>query len=230
MGQSQQKESVKPEVYVLKTEQVEIHILNVGCCIQKILMKDKDGKVADIVLGFDDVQQYLKEGPYFGAIIGRVANRIANAKFSLDGKEYKVSANDKPNSLHGGFKGFDKKIWTPKIIQDDKLEFVYFSSSGEEGYPGGLFARVVFELKNGNELHTSIDAGTDSPTIVNMTQHSYYNLRGHDSGAKILDQQLKIYAQEMTPLNEHQIPTGQIQKVAGSAFDFTKWRPIGRAF
>jgi len=223
---------------VLRNEAgIEVHILPTGAAIQRLLLPDRDGVVDDVVLGFDDERHYADgTSPYFGAVVGRVANRIANASFELDGVRYQLSVNEKgfPGSLHGGKRGFDKVVWEATRIKPhalkhrrrgDAVRLRYKSPHGEEGYPGNLDAEVVYTLTASGELMQSITAVTDRPTIVNLAQHSYFNLGGHNSGT-ILNHTLRLRATHRLPIDARRIPTGQLAPVRGTPFDFTAATPI----
>lgn len=218
---------------------VKVKLITYGAAITELWVPDAKGKLADVTLGFDDMKGYLSEhNPYFGCIVGRYANRIANAKFTLDGKEYELAANNKPHSLHGGKKGFDKQVWevekqatSAKADAASKrgfaeITFKYTSADGEEGYPGELKTLVTYTLTNTNELRISYEATTDKKTIVNLTNHAYFNLAGHDSGG-VLGHEVTIYAKRYTPADETLIPTGKIEPVAETPFDFTAPHKIG---
>jgi aldose 1-epimerase len=207
---------------------MQVAITNYGGRIVSILAPDRDGKLADVVLGFDDLAGYLGPNPYFGALIGRYANRIGNARFTLDGKEYKLAANDGPNSLHGGLVGFDKKVWTARDLGGNhpSLELTYVSADGEENYPGRLTAHVVYTLGDSNDLKIDYTAATNKDTVLNLTNHSYFNLSGEGSG-DILKTSMMINASHYTPIDEHLIPTGEIASVEGTPLDFRKSTPIG---
>lgn len=204
-------------------------VMTYGATITELHVPDKDGKMADIVLGFDSLDEYVKGSPYFGATIGRVANRIKNATFKLEGKAYKLAANNGPHHLHGGNKGWDKVVWTatPKeTAAGPSLTLTYTSPDGEEGYPGTVHATTVYTLTNDNELKVEMTATTDKTTLVNMAHHSYWNLGGHASGL-ITDHVLTIYADEYTP-PVGLVPTGEIKPVKGTPFDFTSPKVIGK--
>jgi len=192
-----------------------VKILNYGGTVTDIITPDKNGKMGDVVLGYDSLEGYLQTGnPYFGCLVGRYGNRIANAKFSLDGKEYTLAANNGPNTLHGGLKGFDKVIWTVKSFNDSGLQLSYLSKDGEEGYPGNLSVDVVYSLNDDNGLKIEYTAVTDKATPVNLTNHCYFNLSaGVDS--TILDHVLTINATKYTPVNDQLIPTGVISSMEG---------------
>ena len=202
-------------------------ITNYGALLTELHLPDRDGKLADIVLGFDNLQDYLGGHPYFGATVGRVANRIAKGKFRLDGKEYTLATNNAPNHLHGGEKGFDKQVWSVKSANHHRLEMTYTSADGEEGYPGQLVTTVVYSLADDDTLRIDMSASAQAPTIVNIVNHSYWNLAGHDSG-NILDHQLQLNAQSYTPVDQTFIPTGTIDPVKNTPFDFTQSKKIGQ--
>lgn len=205
--------------------------LDYGTIITELHVPDKTGKMADVVLGFDKLDGYLKGHPYFGANVGRCANRIGNAKFSLDGKEYTLTKPDQgPHTLHGGKSGFDKKLWRGEKLFDitgPGVKFVYISPDGEEGYPGRLIVAVSYMLNDNNELVIDYRATTDKPTVCNLAHHSYFNLAGQNSGT-ILDQEATILAKNYTPGDDTLIPTGKIEPVAGTPFDFTKPKAMGK--
>lgn len=207
-------------------------ITNYGGIVTELWVPDKDGKFADVVLGHDSLKGYLDGHPYFGCITGRVANRIAKGKFTIDGKEYTVAINNGPNHLHGGKMGFDKVLWTASSYQSDnelaKLTLRYRSKDGEEGYPGNLDVIVTYELTNSNALvikYMAIPA--DKATPINLTNHSYFNLAGHSSG-DILGHRVQIFADSYTPTDETLIPTGKIEPVKGTPFDFTSTKEVGK--
>jgi aldose 1-epimerase len=208
---------------------MQVSIINYGGTVTKLITPDKDGKMGDVVLGFDSLSGYLQKGdPYFGALIGRYGNRIANGKFMLDGKQYTLAQNDHGNSLHGGNKGFDKVYWdTEKMPGDSSLKLNYLSKDGEEGYPGNLNVQVIYTLGSDNSLKIDYSATTDKPTPVNLTNHCYFNLTaGKDS--TILDHELSLNADRYTPVNDLLIPTGKIDPVKGTVMDFTTAKKIGR--
>jgi aldose 1-epimerase len=203
-------------------------IINYGGIVTELHVPDRNGKPGNIVLGFDNLAQYLQpNNPYFGAIIGRVANRIAHGRFTIDGKTCQVTVNTPPNTLHGGKSGFDKKVWSARTT-DDSLTLTYASPDGEEGFPGTLKATVAYSLAaDQNLLHIDYTAKTDKSTPVNLTNHSYFNLQGPGGGA-ILDHVLMISADAYTPVDEGLIPTGQIAAVAGTPMDFRQPTRIGQ--
>jgi len=205
-------------------------ITNYGGILVALETPDRNGKMGDIVLGFDKLDGYLKGHPYFGAIIGRYGNRIGQAKFTLDGKEYKLAANNGVNSLHGGLKGFDKVVWKIEEAKatDKKavLKLSYLSKDGEEGFPGNLNCVVTYILTSDNKLKMKYEATTDKPTVVNLTNHSYWNLAGQGSG-DILGHELKLNADRYTPVDKNLIPTGELKSVKDTPMDFTKPMAIG---
>ena len=214
------------EVYTLQDDKLTVRILTYGGIVMSLEAPDRNGKSANIVLGFDSLDGYVKTGnkPYMGAIIGRYANRIAGGTFQLDGKTYHVPKNDGDNALHGGTNGFNKKVWNAKEIKDG-VELTYVSKAGEEGFPGTLTSTVRYTL-TGNELRIEYSAKTDANTVLNLTNHSYFNLKGQGNG-DILGHEMKIYAHRYTPVNANLIPTGDLAPVAGTPFDFLKSTPIG---
>jgi aldose 1-epimerase len=214
------------KLYTLRnTNGVEMKVMNYGGIIVSLKTPDKNGMSGDIVLGYDSLSGYVANNPYFGALIGRYGNRIAKGKFSLEGKEYKLAQNNGPNHLHGGVKGFDKVFWNITPGNDStSLVLTYTSADGEEGYPGTLKVEVVYTLTDNNELKIDYSATTDKTTIVNLTQHSYFNLANSET---ILDHQLQIDADSYLPVDATLIPTGKIQKVDGTPFDFKTAKNIG---
>lgn len=206
-------------------------ITTYGAIITELRVLDRNDKVGNVVLGFDNLDQYLKGHPFFGAVAGRVANRIAKGRFTLDGHEYRLAVNNGPNHLHGGIKGFDKVVWTAKPLQananEASLQLTYLSKDGEEGYPGNLAVTVTYTLTEDNELRIDYSAKTDKATPVNLTNHSYFNLA--ESGT-ILDHVLMINADRYTVTDDTLIPTGEIAPVAGTPLDFRKPTPIGARF
>ena len=209
---------------------ISMSVTNYGGIITKFNMPDKIGNSSDITLGFNDLQSYINDSPYFGCIVGRYGNRIGNAKFSIDGTEYNLNKNDGDNNLHGGLKGFDKVIWNAKEVQNDNaigIEFSYLSINGEEGFPGNLFTLVTYWLNNNNELKIEYKAETDKTTIVNLTNHAYWNLAGENSG-NILNHILEINSDNFTPIDETLIPTGEIKSVKNTPMDFTSPKIIGK--
>ncbi len=206
-----------------------VSITPYGAIISSIVVPDRAGRPGDVVLGFDRLDGYLAEHPYFGCVVGRYANRIAGGRFSLDGREYELARNNGPNHLHGGLQGFDKRLFTAREIRERDyvgLELTYLSPDGEEGYPGKLELTVIYTWNDLNELRIEYRALSDQPTICNLTQHSYFNLADAGAGT-VLDHLLKIDADSITPVDETLIPTGEFMPVAGTPFDFRRLRPIG---
>ena len=214
------------DIYTLTNAKGAVaRITNYGAIVVSLKMPDKKGKLGDVVLGFDNVDDYVKKSPYFGATIGRVANRIRNATFELEGKTYKLNANDPPQHLHGGTKGWDKAIWTatPSETKDGpSLTLTHVSPDGDENYPSTVTASATYTLTNDNELKVEMQATTDKTTIVSMAHHGYWNLAGKGT---ILDHELTIFADRYTP--GALIPDGPIEPVKGTPFDFTTAKPIG---
>ncbi|MGD2218419.1 MAG: aldose epimerase family protein [Gemmatimonadales bacterium] len=223
-------EGVDVELYALtNAHDVQVRITNYGGIVTQLLVPDRDGELADVVLGYDSLSAYLEESPYFGAIVGRYGNRIAAGRFALDGIEYDLARNNGENHLHGGLKGFDKVVWDAEPYSGEGetgLRLTYVSEDGEEGYPGRLTATVTYALTDENELVIEYSAVTDKPTVVNLTHHSYFNLAGHASG-DILGHELALAASRFTPVDAGLIPTGELRQVAGSPMDFRKSMPIG---
>lgn len=207
---------------------MQLSIINYGGTITKLTAPDKEGKMGDVVLGYDSLSGYTQKGnPFFGALIGRYGNRIGKAQFTLDGKTYNLDKNDGQNSLHGGAKGYDKVVWTAEKQGDNALKLTYHSKDGEEGYPGNLDVTVVYTLEDDNAVKIDYTATTDKATPVNLTNHAYFNLSaGNDS--TILKEEIQINADKYTPVDAGLIPTGQIADVKGTPFDFTSPKPIGR--
>ncbi len=200
-----------------------------GATLTDLYVRDRSRTFEDVVLGFDNIQQYETQSPYFGCTTGRVANRIARGTFTLNGKTYQLATNNDPNHLHGGVKGLDKRIWraqTTQTADGPAVKFTYSSPDGEEGYPGNLDIAVTYTLTNKNELKIEYAATTDQPTPVNLTHHSYFNLTGNPGG-DILDHRLQLEAARYTPADETLIPTGEITSVEGTPFDFRRPTPIG---
>ena len=224
------KDGSAVEIFTLTNANgVEVRAITYGGIIQSWKVRDKAGKPVDVALGFDTIEGYQANDPFFGAIIGRYGNRIGNAQFTLDGHTYKLAANNGANNLHGGAKGFDKQVWTGEVVKSDRGQAVAFSRTspdGEEGFPGTLKVRVTYTLTEQNALTVDYEATTDKATPVNLTQHTYFNLAGEGSGT-ILDHQMMINADRYTPVNDALIPTGELAPVAGTPFDFRKPTRIG---
>jgi len=224
-------EGTPVDLYVLTNDKgMTGKITNHGGIVTELHVPDRDGKLADVVLGFDNLDDYLKGHPFFGCLVGRVTNRIARGRFTLDGKEYKLATNNGPNTLHGGLKGFDKVVWKAESFKDEKgvgVRLKYISKDGEEGFPGTLSTTVTYTLTDDNALRIDYKATTDKATPVNLTNHSYFNLAGHGAGT-ILDHDLMIAADKYTPVDETLIPTGKIEPVRGTPLDFTATTRIGK--
>lgn len=205
----------------------EVSITGYGGIVVSLKVPDRDGNLGDVVLGFDDLESYIADTPYFGAITGRYANRIANGQFEIDGTAYELPVNNGPNSLHGGIKGFDKVVWAGTPTESgDGVAFSYVSADGEEGYPGQLESTVTYTWTDDNELKIDYEATTDKPTVINLTNHSYFNLK--DGGASsILDHEMMISASQYTPVDETSIPTGEVAGLEGTPLDFRESTPIG---
>lgn len=218
------------DVYTLTNRRgVEVRIMTYGAAIVSLKTPDRAGRLANIALGFDSLEPYLAGVPYFGASVGRYANRIAEGRFTLDGVAHQLPRNDGPNSLHGGTRGFDKRIWSAKVFrtpQGPGLRLTYVSPAGEEGYPGQLTAHAVYQLRDDDSLSIRYDATTTAPTPVNLANHAYFNLTG-DPARDILDHRLTIDASSFTPVDATLIPTGELRPVAGTPFDFRRSTAIG---
>lgn len=211
---------------------MSIEVTNYGAIITAIHVPDRNGKLGDVALGYNQLKDYTNavDKPYFGAIVGRYGNRIAKGKFTLDGVEYSLAVNNPPNHLHGGVVGFDKVIWDAETFSDaggQGIKLHYLAKDGEEGYPGNLKIEVTYQLSDNNELKVDYLATTDKATPVNLTQHTYFNLKGEGEG-DILGHQLMLNCDRYTPVDETLIPTGQLAPVAGTPFDFTQAKPIGQ--
>ncbi|MDO7854484.1 aldose epimerase family protein [Hymenobacter sp. CA1UV-4] len=213
---------------------VKASITNYGGTLTSLLVPDKDGKMGDVILGFDNVSGYqspefVKAGPYFGALIGRYGNRIKGGKFTLEGKAYTLAKNNGPNSLHGGLKGFDKVVWQAEpgsSADGQSLKLTYVSKDGEEGYPGTLTVAVVYTLTADNALKIDYTATTDKATVVNLTNHAYFNLN-HGAGKDVLNHEVTLPADRYTVVDATLIPTGELKPVKGTPFDFTTPHAIG---
>ncbi|MCQ6960103.1 aldose epimerase family protein [Mucilaginibacter aquariorum] len=223
-------ENKQVKLYTLKNKNgVEVAITNYGGRLVSLLVPDRKGKLVDVILGYENLKNYreLKEN-YFGALIGRYGNRIAKGKFTLDGKLYQVNVNDGPNSLHGGANGFFKQVWDVTKVTGQTLELSYLSKDGEEGYPGNLKIIVAYTLKDDNSLEIAYQATTDKTTVINLTNHAYFNLNGASGTNGITNHLLQINADAYTPVDSLLIPTGKVETVKGSAFDFTTAKAIGK--
>ena len=208
---------------------IQVSILNYGGTVTNIITPDKENKMGDVILGFDSLSGYLQKGnPYFGCLVGRYGNRIANGKFVLDGKTYQLPLNNNGNTLHGGIKGFDKVIWqATKLAGDSSLQLSYTSKDGDEGFPGNLTVTVVYTLTIDNALQIAYNATTDKATPVNLTNHSYFNLSGGKEST-ILDHEVMIKADKFTAVDSLLIPTGQLPDVKGTPMDFTSAKKVGK--
>ena len=224
----QTKDGIAVDLYTLRNSKgAEVGICNYGGLVTFLKVPDRNGQFGDVVLGYDTLADYIKESPYFGALIGRYGNRIAKGKFKLDGKEYTLATNNAPNALHGGLKGFDKVVWEPRILatlEGPALKLKYESKDGEEGYPGNLSVTAVYTLTDDNALKLEYTATTDKDTVVNFTQHSYFNLAGKGD---ILNHEVMMPADRFTPVDSTLIPTGELKPVDGTPFDFRTPTAIG---
>lgn len=219
------------DIYTLTNANgVEVKLINYGAIIVSVKAPDYEGRLADVALGFESLDDWLNNPANFGATIGRYANRIANASFTLDGQAHSLTRNRGQHHIHGGAKGFQKVLWNAQPIQTATaagVRFTYFSKEGEEGYPGNLSVTALYTLNNNNELKGEFTATTDKPTVVNLTQHTYWNLAGHASG-DVLAHTLTIFADQYTPVDKELIPTGEVKEVLGTPYDFTAPTPIGK--
>ena len=218
------------QLFTLKNSAgMEVKVTNFGAIITSIKVPDRAGNFADVALGYDNIADYINavDKPYFGAVVGRYGNRIAKGEFTVDGKEYSLPINNGPNSLHGGIIGFDKVVWDAETVDDNAVKLTYHAKDMEQGYPGNLTATVTYTLTDDNKLVIDYQATTDKATPVNLTQHTYFNLKGEGEGT-ILNHELSINADHYTPVDATLIPTGEIAPVKGTPFDFTKTKPIGR--
>ncbi len=215
-------------LYTLRNRNgMEARIMNYGGIVVSLKVPDRNGTLGDVVLGYDNLADYLKSSPYFGAMVGRYGNRIAKGKFTLDGVEYSLAVNNGPNALHGGIRGFDKVVWQASestSAEGPSLELTYLSKDGEEGYPGDLKVKAVYTLTQDNSLRLEYTATTDKDTVLNLTQHSYFNLAGKGNN---LDHVVWIDADKFTPVDSTLIPTGELRPVEGTPFDFRKPTAIG---
>jgi aldose 1-epimerase len=221
-------EGVPVQIYTLTNKHgLEARITNYGGIVVSLRTPDRHGEMADVVLGFDSLEGYITSpSPYFGALIGRYGNRIAHARFALNGVEHKLAANNGENSLHGGARGFNKVVWTPRELSDGGLDLTYLSKDGEEGYPGNLRVTVTYHLTDANALQIEYAASTDKDTVLNLTNHSYFNLKGEGAG-DILGHVVMLNADRYTPVDAGLIPIGELRAVNGTPFDFRKSTAIG---
>jgi aldose 1-epimerase len=224
-GQTPNNEAVT--LYTLKNSKgMEVQIMNYGAIITKIMVPDKNKVIEDVVLGFDSVADYIKDSPYFGAVVGRYGNRIAAGKFSLDGKNYSLAAQNNGQHLHGGLKGFDKKVWKMLSQKPGSLTLSYLSKDGEEGFPGNLEVQVTYTLTEDNAIAMDYTAKTDQATVLNICNHSYFNLTGN-AKRDVLDHTIQLNAPFFIPVDKVLIPTGEVKSVKGGPFDFTNPKKIG---
>jgi aldose 1-epimerase len=227
------KNGLEVDVYTLSNSKgMEADILSLGGIVYSLRVPDRNGTVEDIVLGYNDIEDYLKpRGAYYGAIVGRHANRIGNASFELNGIEYKVTKNEGENQLHGGLKGFDKVVWQAEVLEDEdeneKLQLSYTSKDGEEGYPGNLQVKVTYSITEDNELKIEYYAVSDKDTVVNLTNHSYFNLSGQPT-KDVLKHKVMINADSFTVNDSKSLPTGEILEVKGTPMDFTSLTEVGK--
>jgi aldose 1-epimerase len=223
-------EGQEADLYVLTNKTgAEVAITNYGGAVVSLKVPDRNGKLTDVVLGFDNVDGYVNDKSYFGALVGRYANRIGHARFVLDGKTYTLAKNNGDNTLHGGIKGFNKALWKANVLSrkgGQFLELSYLSKDGEEGFPGNLKVTVTYSWTDANALMIEYSATTDKPTVVNLTSHIYFNLAGQGSG-EVLNHVVRIDADKFTPVDAGLIPTGELREVAGTPFDFRKPTAIG---
>ena len=203
-----------------------VQVASIGAAVVAACVPDRDGRLGDVVLGYRDPMSYFGDGPCAGKIPGRYANRIAKGRFTLDGKEYRLPVNNGPNHLHGGPDGFQNKVWESRI-ENDGVEFMYYSEDGEMGYPGALKVVARYDWSEENELRLTLTAECDAPTVVNLTNHTYFNLNGEGSGS-VLGHELMLNASEYLPADESLIPTGDSEPVAGTPMDFVTAKPLGR--
>lgn len=203
-----------------------VQVASIGAALVAVCVPDRDGRLGDVVLGYRDPMSYFGDDPCAGKIPGRYANRIAGGRFVLDGKEYRLPVNNGPNHLHGGPEGFQNKVWESRIVNDG-VEFMYYSEDGEMGYPGALKVVARYDWSEENELRLTLTAECDAPTVVNLTNHTYFNLNGEGSGS-VLGHELMLNASEYLPVDETLIPTGDSEPVAGTPMDFVTAKPIGR--
>ena len=218
------KDGVAVPIYTLKTAEIEVRVTAYGARLVSVKCADRNGKMADVVTGYDTLEGYLADTPHFGSVVGRFGNRIALGKFSIDGKQYQIPINNGANALHGGPEGFDRKVWQATEVPNG-VEFTLVSPDGDMGFPGTLTAKVKYTV-SGHTLRLDYSASTDKTTIVNLTNHAYFNLHGDDQG-NILDHVVLIEADKFTPTDAGLIPTGVLQPVAGTPLDFRKPAVVG---
>lgn len=207
---------------------LRMRVVTWGATITSLSLPDREGRLADVVLGHDTLEGYVEASPYFGCVVGRCANRIARGRFTLDGVEYQLATNNGPNHLHGGVRGFDSRVWSAEVVRregGDVLALTLYSPDGEEGYPGHVEVRVTYALSD-TSLRVEYESRSSAPTPVNLTQHTYWNLAGH-AGGEILGHELQVHAERFTPVDATLIPTGELRPVAGTPFDFRAPTPLG---
>jgi len=217
------------DAWTLTAGALRLEVLTLGGIVRTLHVPDADGRTANVVLGLGSVEDYLERSPYFGAIVGRYANRIARGRFTLDGQEVRLATNDGPNHLHGGDAGFDRRVWAARALaegEEPALELTRTSPDGEEGYPGRLEVRAVYTVAAGGEVRLELEAQTDRPTVVNLTNHTYFNLAGEGTGT-VLDHELELRASRYAPVDATSIPLGELAPVAGTPMDFTRATPVG---
>jgi len=203
-----------------------VKVTDFGVNIVSLLVKNKEGNIKDVALGYDTLEEYFENGIMFGATVGRNVNRISNARFKIDGKEYHVAKNRGKHNIHSDKEhGFHKVLWDSEIIDDHAVKFTYVSPDGEQGFPGTLVTNIIYTVTETNGLIVSYHAVSDKKTLINLTNHNYFNLGGHESGT-IENTKVRIYADEFTPINEDTIPTGEIRKVEHTPMDFREWKKI----
>ena len=212
---------------IVNASGASVTLSTLGAGIVSVNVPDREGRMADVVLGYADPADYMADGPCAGKIPGRYANRIAKGRFTVGGREYQLAINNGPNALHGGPTGFQNRLWTVENAEGDTVEFSYTSSDGEEGYPGQLKATATYRWNDANELSLDLRAVTDSETVVNLTNHAYFNLGGHDSGS-VLAHELWLGASRYLPTDDTLIPLGELAPVGGTPMDFTEAKPLGR--
>jgi len=216
------RDNKRVDVFTLTNRSgLRARIMTYGGILLSLQVPNYHGKVHDVVLGYNNLEDYIRYNPYFGAVVGRYANRIAEARFTLNGVEYRLTPNEGHHHLHGGIRGFDKVVWSAEEARTNKgtgIQLVYLSKDGEEGYPGNLICKVVYSITEANELRLDYEAKTDKPTPLNLTNHTYFNLAGHDSG-DVLSHVFQINADRYAPVDNYLIPTGQIKTVKGSSLD-----------
>jgi len=223
---SKTQDGKKIELFILKNGPIQAALTNFGARMVSLLVPDKDGQAIDVLSGYNNIDDYLKQESYFGTVVGRYGNRIAKGKFTLNGKTYTLNTNNGPNHLHGGPDGFARKVWDAKQIDSSTVEFNYLSKDLEEGYPGNLTVKVVYHLTAERGVEIQYTATTDKPTVLNLTNHNYFNLDG-ERDSTINDHLLQIYASKYTPVDSTLIPTGELASVEGTPFDFRKPTAIG---